>query len=521
MADDKTNKVPSWDGTPESYEVYKTKARWFVKGFKPWEQEMAVSKLVVKLTGRAWDAIQQLPEERCHFEDFPAFLLFLQQSCLESAIPESGRIFREYFTKFRRQKGETMKMYVQRHQNQLSKIDQCLKLVSQKEACLKDVLAEKITNQGTEPLPKRRTWRGGRFVDEESETGSNAGAWDQGGRQGKGKGKGKSGKGSHQGKGSIFDERTYHSERDEFHYAQNPKPVKPAKKLKERLHDALAEIGNTVGANNPYFLELLTVLDVGFKENVLPDLLTGWLLLTRSGLNGQERATVLAQASISAVANGRVKATALQLSNIEQAMQQQWEDQELRDRDRNAKPTSALAAIDSGNEDYASDNSEKQVLEAHRADTEADSDGTDYEQVAVGLLERIESDDEERAAVEEALQVLQTSRTNIKKHKRNFVQARALIRDVRKNRKFFPRKASVNAALPKFKNRSSSSSGKKLCFRCGGDHLIKDCKAPKPTTPTKSSAHFVFMNTEDDADRKLRLLKKQLEIKSLKLSCCR
>ena len=127
-SDDKT-KVPSWDGTPESFEVYKTKARWYVKGFKAWEQDIAVSKLVVKLTGRAWDAIQQLPEERCHFEDFPALLLFLQQSCLESAIPESGRVFREYFTKFRRQKGETMKMYVQRHQNQLSKIDQCLKLV--------------------------------------------------------------------------------------------------------------------------------------------------------------------------------------------------------------------------------------------------------------------------------------------------------------------------------------------------------------------------------------------------------
>ena len=68
-SDDKT-KVPSWDGTPESSEVYKTKARWYVKGFKAWEQDIAVSKLVVKLTGRAWDAIQQLPEERWTFLRF-------------------------------------------------------------------------------------------------------------------------------------------------------------------------------------------------------------------------------------------------------------------------------------------------------------------------------------------------------------------------------------------------------------------------------------------------------------------
>ena len=83
-----------------------------------------------------------------------------------------------------------------------------------------------------------------------------------------------------------------------------------------------------------------------WREEVLPQLLTGWNLLQRSMLSPQERSTVIAAASMS-VTNPEIsqqlaskpgtqtpsRLVALRLPNIETALRTQWQDEELFARD--------------------------------------------------------------------------------------------------------------------------------------------------------------------------------------------
>ena len=70
--------------------------------------------------------MEDLPEERKEeivMSGSPESLLaFLKESLIDSAIPEAGKYVREYLYKFRRNRGESMKLYVQRLRTLMSRL---------------------------------------------------------------------------------------------------------------------------------------------------------------------------------------------------------------------------------------------------------------------------------------------------------------------------------------------------------------------------------------------------------------
>jgi hypothetical protein len=96
----------------------------------------------------------------------------------------------------------------------------------------------------------------------------------------------------------------------------------------EELEQILIALGEKVGSENPDLEKLQSILDRGWRQTLLPDTFTGWLLLQRSGLAPTERATVLATSG------------GLELKAIDKALREQWNDSELKERDGRSKDRS-------------------------------------------------------------------------------------------------------------------------------------------------------------------------------------
>ena len=93
------------------------------------------------------------------------------------------------------------------------------------------------------------------------------------------------------------------------------------KKPRDELTELLISIGGTYSQEDGKLEQLANLIDAHWQDALLPGVLTGWLLLQRSGLNGQERSTVIATSAT------------LSQQDIERALKQQWQDTELKERD--------------------------------------------------------------------------------------------------------------------------------------------------------------------------------------------
>ena len=115
MAESK-EKVPTWDGSPVTWEDYVDRCRWY-QGSVAWkDRHLVVSRLVRQLTGPAWKVISLLPTQKkrelAEDGDLEELFQILKNQLLRNAIPEASRRFYEYLHRFRRQRGESMKMYL-------------------------------------------------------------------------------------------------------------------------------------------------------------------------------------------------------------------------------------------------------------------------------------------------------------------------------------------------------------------------------------------------------------------------
>ena len=299
---------------------------------------------------------------------------------------------------------------------------------------------------------------------------------------------------------------------------------------KESLIGTLQKIAAKLpeGGKDSDLHDLLKLIAENWREGPLPSLLSGWHLLQRSQLTPGERATVVAAASMStATKSGRSSTSehssrmiALQLPRIELALRTQWQDEELfaRDERYREKESRREKGTKKGYqaEEYEEGTSGESDDEANLAQSgNEDSDSEQELNDGEALLAEL-SDEEEKGELQEALATMHDARGKKKQAQRTFVQARAVVRDIKKSRRFFrPRKA--NAAFTRFptakkQQRSSSqparnqsphpnkkvsggtqktgSSGTKRCFRCGSkDHVIAECSDPRPGT-TSSSANY-------------------------------
>ena len=92
--DNNRRKVPSWDGTPDTFDTYEVKLGIFLKTGPKWKESELISEAVSKLEGKAWQLIEQISEdERDKIDSKEVLLTFLRKNLLEAAVPELGKCF--------------------------------------------------------------------------------------------------------------------------------------------------------------------------------------------------------------------------------------------------------------------------------------------------------------------------------------------------------------------------------------------------------------------------------------------
>ena len=328
MAEEYKKKVPSWDGTPEKWDTYVIKTGIFMKTQPEWKAPNLIAELMQRLEGRAWDLIEQISEEQQEkLVNRKIFLQFLKESLLESAVPELGRFFRKW-QGFKRQRRETMKLYVLRHRHVLGRLEKAMQSVDDGKELYDKVtklvegkkrVLSMVDGSATSKSSKARTSKASSVrssvkseqEEAEEERDSYSDIWpnasDGGARTWtSGKGKGKSQKTPDEpwedkahihwwSAWSWWDQKGWGNQdwKDTKSDKGSEMPVLPKSKIEE-----LSELLALAEFNDEAKLDaLIKLVTSQWRETCLPDLLTGWHLLQKSGLGAQERATVLAAAS--------------------------------------------------------------------------------------------------------------------------------------------------------------------------------------------------------------------------------
>ena len=262
-------------------------------------------------------------------------------------------------------------------------------------------------------------------------------------------------------------------------------PVKAS--MKERGVTALQSIMARLETNeeDADVKDLKAVLE-NFRNSMLPPSLSGWLLLQRSGLNAQERATVLASAKNS-----------LDVSAIEAALRDQWADAELRERDAHTRKAPGFKKAFLG-EDGAEEGDED--AEEAEEEEEAHYGSEDDDELDLDELEG-----SEREAAEEALAVIRDQKSGQRSARRTLAQARAVVKDIKVGRGYY-KPGTKGTKGPKGK-----SKGRGPCFTCGGPHFSRECpknkdrNKDKDKDKDKGSAGFMafsFAAAEDTTEEK-------------------
>ena len=578
--------VPIWNGSLEDWEDYTVRAGIYCRGVDTWKVGSRIANLIQSLEGKAWDAIRNLSEnERITLQqDLTTFLSFLKEQCLPTAIPELGRRFREW-QKFRRTRKETMRVYIRRyrlHMNRLElsmrtvdngskALDKLRRTIAVQRMLLTDIKTPSVRSKGShasnvsnrsfrtrttqQPSPSPpnsppraypRNWtsrqRQEDLQPDPQEGDEEEGEWERVSQHGW------EDSGWHDWNSKGWQGSKWWTD-DAPSRNSNPKPIdKPLTPLEE-LAKAFALLELQVGMNDPILLDLQKLVAERWRENALPSILTGWHLLNGSGLNATERSAIIATASMNKRDDESLDA--IDLNAMEKALQLAWPDTELVERDekverkedRRGKKGRAFVVNSSGSEDS------EQGYQAERYEAESDNSSGLGEHDAQLIAEL--SDEEERDEFANAVVARNEGKRMMNQGRRTFIQAKTLIRDIRKTRgkpRFFPKTKHANMtddflaeAFAQFVNkakqpkRSSSQpsrlaiastaynqkSGNKGCYKCGKtDHQFKDCTKNLPAKAfaaieDASMADSGFNELVAAKEARIQELRRQLEARRL------
>jgi hypothetical protein len=297
-----------------------------------------------------------------------SLLAFLKESLMDSAIPEAGKYVREYLYKFRRNRGESVKLYVQRHRTLMSRLEKAMKVVEGTKVPLLEKIKEKVKSmsdtdehededmdeaQGAtipEPDDEDEDPWGGRYREDPEPDKRSEGS--QRSKQ--------NGWSWTEPKGWYKSEKKWtKSEWSAWREGKSSKKT-PATN-RDKLEALMVKVAEKMGLTEdvPSLCQLID----DHLTDLLPQTFTGWLLLQRSGLSPTERATIMAASK------------SLELPDIELALKNQWGDAELNERDAKSKSSfTAEEADDYEAEGQPASPAEVHASENNRNDPEADLD---------------------------------------------------------------------------------------------------------------------------------------------------
>ena len=554
--------IPDWDGRPETWEDFRIRTTAYVRQADPWKEGQQISKIIGKMgsnpSSKPWKLIQALSdEERDKLITKSALLDFLRLHLLESAIPELGRNFRAWI-KIKRENKESMRLYIMRHRQVLSKMEKSLnesKTASEVESKLhSEVDRERLKILTTErtkfrtpprsptpsytgrsptrsqrpasgphtPEPTRpRVWgrarEHGRTADDwQSQEPDDEEHWDE---QWEEVGSAlphspqrEKDWGNWQGKwGSSWEG-----------WSDNKVKHVPKERLDE-LAETIAKIAIELEPEKQSLITtLINQVAARWRDSIIPDTLLGYHLLISSQLSPSERSTIISTTQMAAGAtlvSGTTVASGINLNRVETALLHSWQDKELMERDdREARKASkrsnfsqkkgrAFAADDCSDD---SDNSAGDQPETNTLKVDEGSESNLSEADANALENMSEPELAEEWAC--ALNTKYEAKRQFRGSKRTYHQAREHVRTLRKKR-FGPSTSRAHAVLnkklknpfhkPSSSSQPSSSTGSnsvRICYKCGEKgHIAAEC-SKKTDTGSKSNGKSFVVFTVAMAD---------------------
>ena len=116
------NRVPTWDGRPESFFHYVTEIKWHLAGTKASERPYAAARLVRRILESDYPALKTLmyklnPEEFTTEEAVSKLVTFLESSPMNrQPIPDAGRKLSAYYRRLSRKPQETIPQFLVREE---------------------------------------------------------------------------------------------------------------------------------------------------------------------------------------------------------------------------------------------------------------------------------------------------------------------------------------------------------------------------------------------------------------------
>lgn len=436
--------IPIYDGSSELYIPYRRAALNYVETLEWRKRSLAGPRLLTALEGPARVATQhQEPGWISHERGAQQLLDFLKGRVQAPTLAEAGKTISKFFYQVKRRRGESMNAWIVRHDEALYEA--------------RRTLAEAIQEYGPEySTGKPSTVRSeGRRSTTPSVIGS-------GSRR----------DASPRGASDFFDEHGRLREDDPSEEAEH------TEEQQSEWQDPWWQQQSWWSWNESHHqgnwqwnqwrddrewrqqsAEKNTSLryDVSARaseeaDKFLPDFAAAWMLLQRSGLDGAERATMIASLK-----------NQFSTRQVKEALRLNWTEEDLKRRDQNK--SSAMIA----------EETEDAVLHDEEHGDDAPEWFDEDEKEAYSYL---------TAEAEQALQA-------IHQHRRTLREAREKQSMMRKSRHFFPiRKESTT--------RWKSESEEK-CYKCGGKHRTSACPQKEGHEKNKGAqgVHFTFVTSPE------------------------
>ncbi|CAE7171651.1 unnamed protein product, partial [Symbiodinium pilosum] len=386
--------VPTWSGEPATWEEYRRAALLYVQATK-WESRyLCGPRLAAELSGAAKAAVANKKASWLASDDGVQRLLrHLQEVVSEPVLPEVGNALRGYFKTLRRKRGETITSFCIRHREEYEKACRALTRMLQDQGLAKD--GKVLPNS----FGRRGSWHG-------SAAGASAA-------------------------GTPPDDQDDDPWR---HYGWNWSSWS-GPQWSGSWRDSWSQADWRRHADSEDEEEMI---------EILPDVIKGWLLLEKAGLDTLER-----------------------LQAVENSLRAHWTDDQLRRRDGTDKHQA---------------NGDDELFD------EPPNEWAD---------EYFEDWDPETAALfQEACREEHEAWAQIQEGRRTLREAREKQREVRVGRKFFGQKGRGKGQP---RGRSSSGKGHQgggggPCLRRGLDHPTRNCPKGRDSRQDKA------MTAEEQAD---------------------
>ena len=444
--------VPGWNGDPSSWLEYRRAALWYVEATK-WENRyLCGPRLATELSGSARASIaNKKPQWLSHEQGVHRLLKHLQVTISEPVLPEVGNALRAYFRQLKRKRGESMTAFCVRHREEYEKVCKALSRM----------LHER-------PLPPRQP----------HDSSSRRASWFRAASRGLGTSgpsiDSRPGQAATTGadpvlRGSLDSSEQARTPLAPGSDAQDEDPWSQWYRQQPEAEHEWSEHGGSHWSWGGNWYDSRWQADHpsdGEDDeamcDILPDVIQGWLLLEKAGLDSLEKSII--QSDIR---------SHFTLQGVENSLRAHWTDEQVRHRD--GSESRHMANF----EDGISDDEAPEEWPA-----EFFQDWTDEE---VYMFQEVQSD-------------IDAAWSQIQEGKRTLREARAKQKEVRLGRRFYGGKGrgkSQGTGGRNFPRDRSDNGPQGPCLRCGKAHSTRSCPQRPPEDSkkilqTEAQSEFIY-----------------------------